>query len=278
MRRMLMKLLPIRSRVKTSKKMGNHVPKIRLTNVYKAFGKKKVLNGVDLEVAKGESLVIIGGSGTGKSVTLKCILGLLQPDKGYVEFDGMNLSELTSAERDEVNGKIGMLFQSAALFDSLSVWENVAFSLLQNKTVSKAEAKQIAIQKLAQVGLNKDVADVYPADLSGGMKKRVGLARAIATNPEVIFFDEPTTGLDPIMSDVINDLIVSTVKQLGATALTITHDMNSAKKIADKIAMLYEGKIIWIGTVKELEKTKNPYVRQFVAGSATGPIKMEVKV
>ena len=278
MRRMLMKLLPMRSRKDVSKKTSEYTPKIKLANVYKAFGKKKVLNGVDLEVTKGESLVIIGGSGTGKSVTLKCILGLLQPDKGHVEFDGVNLSELTSAERDEINGKIGMLFQSAALFDSLSVWENVAFSLLQNKTVSKAEAKRIAIQKLAQVGLNKDVADVYPADLSGGMKKRVGLARAIATNPEVIFFDEPTTGLDPIMSDVINDLIVSTVKQLGATALTITHDMNSAKKIADKIAMLYEGKIIWIGTVKELEKTKNPYVRQFVAGSASGPIKMEVKV
>ena len=273
-----MKLLPMRSRKDVSKKTSEYTPKIKLANVYKAFGKKKVLNGVDLEVAKGESLVIIGGSGTGKSVTLKCILGLLQPDKGHVEFDGVNLSELTSAERDEINGKIGMLFQSAALFDSLSVWENVAFSLLQNKTVSKAEAKRIAIQKLAQVGLNKDVADVYPADLSGGMKKRAGLARAIATNPEVIFFDEPTTGLDPIMSDVINDLIVSTVKQLGATALTITHDMNSAKKIADKIAMLYEGKIIWIGTVKELEKTKNPYVRQFVAGSASGPIKMEVKV
>lgn len=278
MRRMLMKLLPMRSRIHISKRANAYTPKIKLTSVYKAFGKKKVLNGVDLEIAKGESLVIIGGSGTGKSVTLKCILGLLQPDKGTIEFDGQNLADLTTAERDEVNGKIGMLFQSAALFDSLSVWENVAFSLLQNKTVSKAEAKRIAIQKLAQVGLNKDVADVYPADLSGGMKKRVGLARAIATNPEVIFFDEPTTGLDPIMSDVINDLIVSTVKQLGATALTITHDMNSAKKIADKIAMLYEGKIIWIGTVKELEKTKNPYVRQFVAGSASGPIKMEVKV
>ena len=278
MRRILMKLLPKASKAKIVKKRAGETPKIRLSGVYKAFGKKKVLNGVDLDIAKGESFVIIGGSGTGKSVTLKCILGLLNPDKGMIEFDGQNLADLTHAERDEVNGKIGMLFQSAALFDSLSVWENVAFSLLQNKTVSKVEAKRIAIEKLAQVGLSKEVADVYPADLSGGMKKRVGLARAIATNPEVIFFDEPTTGLDPIMSDVINDLIVSTVKQLGATALTITHDMNSAKKIADKIAMLYEGKIIWIGTVKELEKTKNPYVRQFVAGSASGPIKMQVKV
>lgn len=259
-------------------KKDSRYPKIRLVNVYKAFGKKKVLSGIDLDICSGESLVIIGGSGTGKSVTLKCILGLLKPDSGYIEVNGQKLQHLTAAERDTVNAKIGMLFQSAALFDSLSVWENVAFSLMQNKTVSLKEARQIALEKLAQVGLSKEVAEVYPADLSGGMKKRVGLARAIATNPEIIFFDEPTTGLDPIMSDVIDDLIVSTVKNLGATALTITHDMNSARKIADRIAMLYEGKIIWIGTVKELDKTKNPYVRQFVAGSAKGPIEMEVKV
>ncbi|MGN1063306.1 MAG: ABC transporter ATP-binding protein [Alphaproteobacteria bacterium] len=250
-----------------------NTPKIRLINVHKSFGKKKVLNGLDLDVNKGESLVIIGGSGTGKSVTLKCILGLLEADKGTIEIDGIALKDLSPAERDATNAKIGMLFQGAALFDSLSVWENVAFSLLQNKTVSKSEAHKIALEKLAQVGLNRDVADLSPADLSGGMKKRVGLARAIATNPEIIFFDEPTTGLDPIMSDVINDLIVSTVKQLGATALTITHDMSSARKIADRIAMLYEGRIIWIGSVDELDKTKNPYVRQFVAGSAQGPIK-----
>ncbi len=272
MKKTLLSFFKSKKKSVTGKKNGARVPKIRLANVYKSFGKKKVLNGVDLDIQKGESLVIIGGSGTGKSVTLKCILGLLQPDRGHIEFDGINLNELTPSERDEVNAKIGMLFQSAALFDSLSVWENVAFSLLQNKTVSKQEAKKIALEKLSQVGLNKEVADVYPADLSGGMKKRVGLARAIATNPEVIFFDEPTTGLDPIMSDVINDLILSTVKKLGATALTITHDMNSARKIADKIAMLYDGKIIWTGTVKELDKTKNPYVRQFVAGSADGPI------
>ncbi len=251
--------------------------KIRLVNVHKAFGRKKVLDGVDLDIRTGESLVIIGGSGTGKSVTLKCILGLLTPDKGHVEIDGHQVSLLPRKEQEQVRSQIGMLFQSGALFDSLSVWENVAFSLLQNKTVDKVTAKQIAIEKLAQVGLNKSIADSYPADLSGGMKKRVGLARAIATNPNVIFFDEPTTGLDPIMSDVINELIVSTVKTLGATALTITHDMNSARKIADRIAMLYEGKIIWVGTVKQLDKTTNPYVRQFVAGSANGPINVEVK-
>jgi phospholipid/cholesterol/gamma-HCH transport system ATP-binding protein len=235
---------------------------IELKNVHKAFGKKVVLDGVDLTVHKGESVVIIGGSGTGKSVTLKCILGLLKPDKGDVKFNG---------------NQIGMLFQGAALFDSLTVWENVAFAVLQQPGMTREKAKQIAIQNLAEVGLKPEVADVYPADLSGGMKKRVGLARAIATKPDTLFFDEPTTGLDPIMSDVINDLIVNSVKKLGATALTITHDMQSAKKIADRIAMLYEGKIIWMGTVKQLEKTKNPYVRQFVAGSSKGPIQMQVK-
>jgi len=236
--------------------------KISLSHVAKSFGKKQVLKDVNLEIHEGESVVIIGGSGTGKSVTLKCLLGLVKPDSGQIKMATKN---------------IGMLFQGAALFDSLSVWENVAFVMLQQKNADRQAAKKLAIQKLAQVGLPPEVADAYPADLSGGMKKRVGLARAIATNPEIIFFDEPTTGLDPIMSDVINDLIVDCVKKLGATALTITHDMSSAKKIADRIAMLYDGKIIWVGTVAELEKTKNPYVRQFVAGSAKGPIHMEVK-
>ncbi len=254
------------------------IPKIRLERVFKAFGPKKVLSGVDLDIYPGESLVVIGGSGTGKSVMLKCILGLLDPDRGSMALDGVPLEALTPSEREQARSKIGMLFQSGALFDSLTVWENVAFVLLQDKNVTRAEARRVALSKLALVGLGKDVADVYPADLSGGMKKRVGLARAIATNPEIIFFDEPTTGLDPIMSDVINDLIVATVKKLGATALTITHDMNSARKIADRIAMLYQGKIIWVGTVAELDKTKNPFVRQFVAGSASGPISTEAGV
>ncbi len=252
-------------------------PKIKMTGVYKAFGKKNVLQGLDLEIKKGESLVIIGGSGTGKSVTLKCILGLLYPDKGTIEIDGENILKMSTREREKVNAQIGMLFQGAALFDSMSVWENVAFGLMQGKKMGKKKAKEIAIEKLAQVGLTPEVGDMYPADLSGGMKKRVGLARAIASNPEIIFFDEPTTGLDPIMSDVINELIVSCVKNLGATALTITHDMASARKIADRIAMLYEGKIIWVGTVKEIEKTTNPYVKQFISGSAKGPISMSVK-
>lgn len=252
-------------------------PKIKLDNVHKAFAEKKVLDGVDLEVKTGESLVIIGGSGTGKSVTLKCILGLLTPDKGHIEIDGKRVDKLSRLEQEKLRAQIGMLFQSGALFDSLKVWENVAFSLIQNEKMNPVEAKKIAIQKLAQVGLPATSAEVYPSDLSGGMKKRVGLARAIATNPKIIFFDEPTTGLDPIMSDVINDLIISTVKDLGATALTITHDMASARKIADRIVLLYQGRIIWSGTVKELDKTDNPYVRQFVAGSAQGPICVEVK-
>jgi len=235
---------------------------IQLSHIAKSFGSKQVLKDVNLDIYKGESVVIIGGSGTGKSVTLKCLLGLITPDQGTIKMSTKN---------------IGMLFQGAALFDSLSVWENVAFVMLQQRQADRVAAKKLAIQKLAQVGLPAEVADSYPADLSGGMKKRVGLARAIATNPEIIFFDEPTTGLDPIMSDVINDLIVDSVKKLGATALTITHDMNSARKIADRIAMLYNGEIIWVGTVAELDKTKNPYVRQFVAGSAKGPIQMEVK-
>lgn len=253
------------------------VPKIKMKDVYKSFGKKAVLKGVDLEIKKGESLVIIGGSGTGKSVTLKCILGLLCPDKGVIEIDGQDILKMSAREREKVNSKIGMLFQGAALFDSMTVWENVAFGLIQGKKMNKKQAKAIAIEKLGQVGLTADVGDMYPADLSGGMKKRVGLARAIAANPEIIFFDEPTTGLDPIMSDVINELIVSCVKNLGATALTITHDMASARKIADRIAMLYQGKIIWVGTVKEIEKTTNPYVKQFISGSAKGPIQMSVK-
>lgn len=251
---------------------------MELKNVHKSFGTKKVLNGVDLKIHKGESLVIIGGSGTGKSVTLKCILGLLNQDTGDIFIDNKNLSDVSKKEKIALRSQIGMLFQSAALFDSLSVWENVAFALLNQKGMTREKAKKIALKKLAQVGLSAEIAHASPADLSGGMKKRVGLARAIATDPAIIFFDEPTTGLDPIMSDVINDLIKETVSKMGATALTITHDMNSARKIADRIAMLYEGKIIWIGTIKELEKTKNPYVQQFISGSSQGPIQMKIHV
>ena len=246
--------------------------KIEIKNLCKAFGKKQVLNGVDLEVKKGESLVVIGGSGTGKSVLIKCVQGLLTPDAGSIKIDD---EEVIDSNKN-IHEKMGMLFQGAALFDSLSVWENVAFVLLENGKMSKKDAKAEAIRVLKQVGLASDVADLSPAELSGGMQKRVGLARAIITKPEIIFFDEPTTGLDPIMADVINDLIIESAKGLGATTLTITHDMASARKIADRIAMLYQGKIIWIGTVAEMEKSDNPYLRQFVSGSAQGPIQMEV--
>jgi len=252
-------------------------PKIKLRDVHKAFGRKVVLNGLDLDVDEGESVVIIGGSGTGKSVTLKCILGLLHPDSGTVEVDGESVVHINQRKRDRINRKFGMLFQGAALFDSLPVWENVAFGLLAEHRCTRAEARDIAVEKLAQVGMPAEVGDLAPSELSGGMQKRVGLARAIAGDPEIIFFDEPTTGLDPIMADVINDLIVKCVQELGATALSITHDMASARKIADRIAMLYQGKIIWHGTPEEIDKTDNPYVEQFINGHADGPIKMAVK-
>lgn len=250
--------------------------KIEIKNLHKAFGKKVVLDGIDLEIKKGESLVVIGGSGTGKSVLIKCIQGILVPDSGSIKVDGQEIVNANEEIRDAMHGKMGMLFQGGALFDSLTVWENVAFGLIENKRMPKKEAKMEAVRLLRQVGLTPDVADLSPSELSGGMQKRVSLARAIATRPEIIFFDEPTTGLDPIMSDVINDLIIESAKGLGATALTITHDMASARKIADKIAMLYKGKIIWQGTVKEMDNTENPYVRQFINGCSQGPIKVEI--
>jgi phospholipid/cholesterol/gamma-HCH transport system ATP-binding protein len=252
-------------------------PKIAIRGLKKRFGPKVVLDGVDLDVGVGESVVIIGGSGTGKSVLLKCILGLLTPEAGSIKIDGQEVTDLPSAEREAVNRKIGMLFQGAALFDSLTVWENVAFGLIRAQGLSRRDAKPIAIKNLAAVGLPAEVGELSPAELSGGMKKRVGLARAIATTPEIIFFDEPTTGLDPIMSDVINDLIVKCVHELGATGLSITHDMASARKIAHSIAMLHAGKIIWHGPVADIDRSGNPYVDQFIHGRAEGPIQMQVR-
>lgn len=247
-------------------------PKIMMRDVKKSFGPKTVLDGINLTIAPGESLVIIGGSGTGKSVTLKCVLGLIQPDSGSIQIDGQEVTNLASKDRDNLMKKFGMLFQGAALFDSLKVWQNVAFGLIHGRGMDPEEAHAIAITKLSQVGLNAQVGDLFPAELSGGMQKRVALARAIATNPDIIFFDEPTTGLDPIMADVINDLIVDCVKDLGATALSITHDMASARKIADHVAMIYEGRIIWYGKVSDLDHSDNPYVDQFIHGRADGPI------
>ncbi len=251
--------------------------KIELRDVKKRFGPKVVLDGVTVSVNDGESLVIIGGSGSGKSVTIKCVLGILRADSGTILVDGEDVTALSGTKRDAYLRKFGMLFQGAALFDSLPVWENVAFGLIQGRGIPRAKARDIALEKLTKVGLGKEVAHLSPAELSGGMQKRVGLARAIATEPEIIFFDEPTTGLDPIMADIINDLIHSTVRDLGVTAISITHDMASARKISDRIAMLYKGKIIWHGPTKEIDKSGNPYVDQFIKGSAQGPIKMEVR-
>ena len=251
-------------------------PFISLKDVKKSFGPKHVLNGINVSVEKGRSLVVIGGSGTGKSVMLKCILGILQPDSGSITIGGENAIGLSGAARDKYLNRFGMLFQGGALFDSLSVWENVAFGLIQGRGLARTKAKDLAIEKLGLVGLNADVAKLYPAELSGGMQKRVGLARAIAADPEIIFFDEPTTGLDPIMADVINNLIVDCVKRLGATTISITHDMASARKIADDIAMIYKGEIIWAGPAKSIDNSGNDYVNQFIHGSAEGPIKMDV--
>ena len=250
---------------------------IRLNSVHKSFGSKVVLDGLTLDVRKGESLVVIGGSGTGKSVMLKCILGLLKPDRGSIQVDGDEVTDLRGTERDRLMQRFGMLFQGAALFDSLTVWENVAFGLIQGRKMPRPQAREIALEKLAQVGLATSAGELYPSELSGGMQKRVGLARAIATTPEIIFFDEPTTGLDPIMADVINDLIVDCVKELGATTLTITHDMASARKIADRIAMLHKGQMIWVGPASEIDNSGNAYVDQFIHGRAQGPITMELR-
>lgn len=252
---------------------------IELKNVHKKFGNKTVLNGLDLVVPRGSSLVVIGGSGTGKSVMLKCILGLIKPDHGSIKIDGKEITGLSSTKRDELMARFGMLFQGAALFDSVKVWENVAFGIQQgpkNRRVSHRQAKDIALENLARVGLSPEVGELHPSELSGGMQKRVGLARAIATSPEIIFFDEPTTGLDPIMGDVIDDLIVKCAQELGATTLSITHDMASARKIADTIAMIYKGRIIWTGPADSIDNSGNAMVDQFVNGRAEGPIQMEI--
>ncbi|HTV26159.1 MAG TPA: ATP-binding cassette domain-containing protein [Xanthobacteraceae bacterium] len=251
--------------------------KIAVRGLKKSFGSKVVLDGVDFDLNEGESLVIIGGSGTGKSVTVKCILGLMTPDEGSIVIDGVEATTLSSGERFKLLRKFGMLFQGAALFDSLPVWENVAFGLIQGHGMARARAKEIAIQKLGAVGLGPEVAMLSPSELSGGMQKRVGLARAIAAEPEIIVFDEPTTGLDPIMADVINDLIIKCVKDLGATAISITHDMASTRKIADRVAMIYKGRIIWSDTADRIDHSGNEFVEQFIHGSAEGPIKMEIR-
>jgi phospholipid/cholesterol/gamma-HCH transport system ATP-binding protein len=257
--------------------MTEPTSKISVRNLHKRFGPKVVLNGVDLDVGLGESVVVIGGSGSGKSVLLKCILGLLRADGGSVSVDGEEVIGAPPEKREAVNRKFGMLFQGSALFDSLPVWENVAFGLLAGKRMDRKRAREVAVGKLAQVGLGPDVATLSPSELSGGMQKRVALARAIAADPEIIFFDEPTTGLDPIMADVINNLIIETTREVGATALSITHDMASARKIAHRIAMLYQGRIIWAGPVGAIDSSGDERVDQFINGRAEGPIQMAVR-
>jgi phospholipid/cholesterol/gamma-HCH transport system ATP-binding protein len=250
---------------------------IEVKKLFKSFGSKKVLNGVDLSVGKGEALVILGGSGSGKSVLIKLIVGLLAADSGTIEYLGKDLQSLSSRDRNDVMRKFGFLFQGGALFDSLRIWENISFALYSKNLISKREAYDLAVRKLAQVGLDEYVADLFPAELSGGMQKRAALARAIALDPEVIFFDEPTTGLDPIMASIINDLIVKTSKELGATTITITHDMQSARTIATKLAMLYEGQIIWTDDVRKIDKSGNDIVSQFINGRSEGPIKIKLQ-
>src|SRR5215468_10244184 len=236
------------------------LPKISVRGLRKSFGRKRVLDNLDIDCATGESLVIIGGSGTGKSVLVKCILGLLQPEAGSIRIDGIETIGLRRSARESLMQKFGMLFQGSALFDSLRVWENVAFGLIQGERMDRGQAKEIALRKLGAVGLEPPVGELFPSELSGGMQKRVALARAIAQEPAVIFFDEPTTGLDPIMSDVINKLIIKCVRELGATALSITHDMVSARHIADRIAMIHDGVITWNGRASEIDRSGNPFV------------------
>ena len=250
--------------------------KIEVRGLRKSFGRNVVLDELDLEIGERESLVVIGGSGTGKSVLIKNMIGIMEPDGGSIRIDGEETAGLTGGRRDRVSAKFGMLFQGAALFDGMAVWQNVAFGLIAGHGMPKSAAKEVALDKLALVGLGPSVAEMSPADLSGGMQKRVGLARAIATEPEILFFDEPTTGLDPIMGDVINDLIVKCVSEIGASALTITHDMSSARKIADRIAMIYQGKIIWHGRADQIDECGNDYVDQFIHGRPDGPIQMQV--
>ena len=251
---------------------NSHI-KIRVVNLYKSFGESQVLRGVNLEVRQGESMVVIGGSGSGKTVLIKCIIGLMRPDEGQIYVDGLEISSLNEKGMNEVRKKFGMLFQWGALFDSMTVWENVGFGLRHRTDLKEEEIRKIASEKLALVGL-ENVEDLMPAELSGGMRKRVSLARAIAIEPEILLYDEPTTGIDPIMADAINDLIIQMREKLNVTSIAITHDMKSAYKIGDRIAMLYQGKIIEVGTPEEIRNSSNPIVRQFIEGKSEGPIKI----
>jgi phospholipid/cholesterol/gamma-HCH transport system ATP-binding protein len=247
--------------------------KIRVINLHVSFGDHQVLQGVDLEVRQGESMVVIGGSGTGKTVLIKCVIGLVHPDEGRIHVDGTEITSLKEREMNDVRKKFGMLFQGGALFDSLTVWENVGFGLRQHTQLDEGEIRRIATEKLALLGL-RNIEDLMPSELSGGMKKRVSLARAIALEPEILLYDEPTTGIDPVMADAINELIIRMREELKVTSIAITHDMKSAYMIADRIAMLYQGKIIEVGTPEEIRNSSSPVVQQFIQGKSEGPIKI----
>jgi phospholipid/cholesterol/gamma-HCH transport system ATP-binding protein len=257
--------------------MTEAIPKLRIRGLRKSFGDKRVLDGIDLDVMPRTSMVVIGGSGSGKSVLLKCVLGLIQPDAGVIEIDGQDVLRMRRADAEAARARIGMLFQNGALFDSLPVWENVAFGLLAQRRIDRRAARVRSGEILAQVGLAASVGELSPAELSGGMQKRVALARAIAAQPDMMFFDEPTTGLDPIMGAVIDGLIVDCVKRLGSTAVAITHDMASARRIGDAAAMIHRGKIIWSGPAAALMDSGNPEVDQFTHGRREGPIQMELR-
>jgi len=244
---------------------------IEVHDVHKSFGNNHVLRGLNLSVRQGESMVVIGGSGTGKSVLIKCIIGILSPDRGNIFVAGQDIGSLKEKDLYQLRKKFGMLFQAGALFDSMKVWENVGFGLLQHTTLSKKEVKERAIEKLNLLGLHQ-IEDLMPSELSGGMRKRVSLARAIAMEPEILLYDEPTTGLDPIRADTINALIVEMRKKIKVTSITITHDMVSAYKVGDRIAMLYQGKIIEVGTPDEIKNSTSAIVQQFIQGKAEGPI------
>lgn len=252
-------------------------PKIRVRQLRKAFGDNVVLDGVDLELSAGQSMVLFGASATGKSLLLKCILGLVTPDAGRIEVDGVDTAAIGSRDRAAFMDRFSMLFQRSGLFDSLPIWENVAFKLINYRGLDRRAAREVAIEKLRSVGLSPETGDLYPAELSGGMQKRVGIARAIATDPEIVFFDEPTAGLDPIMSNRINDLIVACLERTGATALSITSDMVSARRISERMTMVHDGKVVWAGATDELDRTDNPYVVQFVNKRAEGPIRMRLR-
>jgi phospholipid/cholesterol/gamma-HCH transport system ATP-binding protein len=256
--------------------MSDTTPLIRLSEVTKSFADNHALRGINLDVMRGDSLVLIGSSGSGKTLMLKCIMSLIDHDKGQIDIDGREIGSRSSAERKALLDRFGMTFQKSGLFDSMTTWENVAFQQLQ-EGMSPSSAKELAVKKLASVGLEADTADLMPNELSGGMQKRVGLARAIASDPEILFLDEPTAGLDPIMTNVINELILDIVDQLGATVVSITSDMSSLKVISNRVAMLHDGKIIWDGLTRDVENSGNPYVDQFVHSRAEGPIEMAVQ-